>query len=210
MSCLRSRAGMRETAERTAALEQEVRTRQQAETDARSLASLTSAVGLALTKPRDLDVMLRRCAEALVCDLNAGLARIWTLNDADLFLELRACVGTDQNARPRHHRVAVGSSTSVGAIAEGRTLHVTSAEKVDPLLDDPDWTAREGIVAFAGLSAARRVEAGRRHGSVLAERVLAVGARDHGGGLRRGGGRRGTQARRSRDRPSHPRPPGSP
>ena len=50
VSCRRSQAGMRETAERTAALEQEVRTRQQAENDARSLASLTSAVGLALTK----------------------------------------------------------------------------------------------------------------------------------------------------------------
>src|SRR5207237_10673989 len=48
VSCLRSVAEMRQTAERTAALEQEVRTRQQAENDARSRASLASAVGLAL------------------------------------------------------------------------------------------------------------------------------------------------------------------
>ena len=150
VSCLRSRAGMRDTAERTAALEQEVRTRQRAETDARSLASLTSAVGLALTKPRELDVMLRRCAEALVRDLNGGLARIWTLNEADQMLELRASVGAEQDANPRHHRVAVGGSTSAGAIAEARTLHVTSAAKVDPLLNDPDWAGREGIVEFAG------------------------------------------------------------
>src|SRR3954454_24631305 len=40
VSCRRSSAGMREAAERTAALEQEVRIRQQAENDARSLASL--------------------------------------------------------------------------------------------------------------------------------------------------------------------------
>jgi signal transduction histidine kinase len=150
VSCLRSRAGMRETAERTAALEQEVRTRRQAETDARSLASLTSAVGLALTKPRELDVMLRRCAEALVRDLDGGLARLWTLNDGDQMLELRASVGADQAVTPRQLRIAVGSATSAGAIAAARSLHVTSAEKIDPQLDDPDWTRREGIVAFAG------------------------------------------------------------
>jgi len=45
VSCLRSSASMRETAERTAALEQEVRTRQQAENDARSLASLVCGRG---------------------------------------------------------------------------------------------------------------------------------------------------------------------
>src|ERR1041384_7410908 len=57
VSCRRSLAEMRDRAERTAALEQEVRTRQQAETDARSLASLTAAVGLALTKRTELRMM---------------------------------------------------------------------------------------------------------------------------------------------------------
>ena len=45
--------------------------------------------------------------------------------------------------------MAIGSLT-VGAIAETRTLHVTSADRVDPQLDDPDWARREGVVAFAG------------------------------------------------------------
>ena len=43
VSCLRSVAEMRQTAERTAALEQEVRTRQQAETDARDSAARNDA-----------------------------------------------------------------------------------------------------------------------------------------------------------------------
>jgi two-component system sensor histidine kinase/response regulator len=149
VSCVRSRAGMREAAERTATLEQEVRTRQQAENDARGLASLTSAVGLALTKPSDLDLMLQRCAEALLGDLNGGLARIWTLNDSGKVLELRASAGTHTREAARLNRVAVGSLT-VGTIAQARTLHVTNARNVDPLLNDAEWTNREGIVAFAG------------------------------------------------------------
>src|SRR5204863_813980 len=64
VSCVRGLAEMRQTADRTAALEQEVRTRQQAENDARSLASLTSAVGLALTHGAELRTMLQQCADA--------------------------------------------------------------------------------------------------------------------------------------------------
>ncbi len=149
VSCLRSRAGMRETAERTAALEQEVRTRQQAEQDARSLAALTSAVGLALTKPSDLDRMLQRCADALINELNGGLARIWTLKDSGELLELRASASTHTPVETRQTQVAVGSLV-VGMIAQSRTLHVTSADGIDPLLGDPEWARREGVVEFAG------------------------------------------------------------
>jgi signal transduction histidine kinase len=149
VSCLRSSASMRETAERTAALEQEVRTRQQAEDDARSLASLTSAVGLALTKPTDLDVMLQRCTEALAEDLDGELASIWTLTESGHMLERRASAGAATPRDGLQTRVPVGSST-VGAIAYTRAPLVTSARNVDPPFDDPDWTRREGIAAFAG------------------------------------------------------------
>jgi signal transduction histidine kinase len=149
VSCRRSVAEMRERAEYTAALEQEVRTRQQAEDDARSLASLTSSVGLALTKPSDLDRMLQRCAEALVADLDGGLARIWTLNDNGQMLDLRASAGASVRLDGRQSRVPLGSFT-IGTIAGSRRSLVTSAANIDAQLDDPDWTAREGIVAFAG------------------------------------------------------------
>jgi signal transduction histidine kinase len=149
VSCRRSFAEMRERAEYTAALEQEVRTRQQAENDARSLASLTSSVGLALTKPSDLDRMLQRCAEALVADLDGGLARIWTLNDNGQMLDLRASAGASLRLDGRQSRVPLGSFT-IGTIAGTRRSLVTSAANIDAQLDDPDWTAREGIVAFAG------------------------------------------------------------
>ena len=77
---------MKDTAERTAALEQEVRTRQQAE----NVASLTAAVGLALTRGTELPAMLQQCAEALVQRLDGGLARIWTADDRGDALELQA------------------------------------------------------------------------------------------------------------------------
>ena len=126
-----------------------MRTRQQAENDARSLASLTSAVGLALTKRTDLDLMLQRCTEALVKDLDGGLARIWTLNESSQMLDLRASAGTHSGLDGEQNRVPVGSFT-VGTIALTRSPQVTSARNVDPQLDDPDWARREGIVAFAG------------------------------------------------------------
>ena len=149
MSCQRSGAEMQNTAERTAALEQEVRTRQQAENDARALASLTSAVGLALTRPTDLDRMLQCCAEALVADLDGGLARIWTLDEGAQVLELRASAGSHLELDGVQARVRVGNS-SVGAIAASRVPCLTTAQEIDSPLDDPDWAEREGIVAFAG------------------------------------------------------------
>jgi two-component system, sensor histidine kinase and response regulator len=148
VSCLRSAEEMRERAERTAALEQEVRTRQHAENDARALASLTSAVGLALTKPTDLDRMLQGCAEALVADLDQGLARIWTLNESAQMLELRASVGAWAGIDGAESRVRVGSTT-IGTIAATRKPHVDGARNIGPI-GDPEWADRDGIAAFAG------------------------------------------------------------
>jgi signal transduction histidine kinase len=149
VSCRRTSAGLRETAARTAALEQEVRTRQQAENDARSLASLTSAVGLALTKRTYLDLMLQRCAAALATDLGGGLARIWTLADRSEILELRASAGTHTTVDGLQSRVPIGSLT-VGEIARTAKPLVTRASNVDHPFEDPEWLRREGIVAFAG------------------------------------------------------------
>jgi hypothetical protein len=59
-----------------------------------ALASLTSAIGLALTRGTELSTMLQQCTEALVKHLDGGLARIWTLNDTERMLELQASAGT--------------------------------------------------------------------------------------------------------------------
>ena len=149
MSCVSGLAEMRQTAERTAALEQEVRTRQQAENDERALASLTSAVGLALTRGTELRTMLQQCTEALVKHLDSGLARIWTLNDAERMLELQASAGAHTQLDGPQAKVPVGV-LSVGMIALERTPQLSPAEQIDPHLDDALWARREGMVAFAG------------------------------------------------------------
>ncbi|HMJ83568.1 MAG TPA: ATP-binding protein [Vicinamibacterales bacterium] len=149
MSCVSGLAEMRQTAERTAALEQEVRTRQQAENDERAVASLTSAVGLALTRGTELRTMLQQCTEGLVKHLDSGLARIWTLNDAERMLELQASAGTHTRLDGPQAKVPIGV-LSVGMIALERTPQLSSAEQIDPHLDDALWARREGMVAFAG------------------------------------------------------------
>src|SRR5207247_1491265 len=92
VSCRRSIAEMQDTASRTATLEQEVRTRQQAE----NVASLTAAVGLALTRGTELRTMLQDCAEALAERFEGGFARIWMLDDSGATLELQASAGIQE------------------------------------------------------------------------------------------------------------------
>ena len=92
---------------------------------------------------------MQGCAEALVADLDDGLARIWTLDESGQMLELRAGAGTYAGIDGTQSRVAIGNST-IGAIAATRRPHVTGAKQIDPRLADPRWAEREGIVAFAG------------------------------------------------------------
>jgi two-component system, sensor histidine kinase and response regulator len=145
ISCTRSVAEMKQTAERTATLEQEVRTRQQAE----NVASMTAAVGLALTRGADLRAMLRECTEALVQHLDGGFARIWTLNEHDQMLELHAGAGTWVDFDAACSRVPVGHFT-IGAIARARRPLFVDAGALDLPIGDPAWIRREGLAVLAG------------------------------------------------------------
>ena len=144
LSCHRAITEMKDTAERTAALEQEVRTRQQAEKGA----SLTAAVGLALTHGTELRSMLQQCADALVQHLE-GFARIWTLDETGQTLELQARAGICDPLDRRHGRVTVGLYT-IGAIAEAHMPIVARPIQLDLPIADSTWAEREGLVAFAG------------------------------------------------------------
>ena len=54
------------------------------------LSALAADVGEAVVQSEHLPDMMRRCAVALVLHLDAAFARIWTLNEAEQVLELRA------------------------------------------------------------------------------------------------------------------------
>src|SRR6478672_1291215 len=110
------------------------------------LALLSADVGVALTQTDNLDVILQRCAHAVVHRLDAALACFWTLNEAAQVLELRASAGM---ALPNgaQHRVPLGDSP-IGQIAQERRPRV-STQPAD-LGSLGEWTHPEGIVSFAG------------------------------------------------------------
>src|SRR3954454_2386650 len=114
-----------------------------------SLASLTAAVGLALTHGADLRPMLQQCAEALIRHLDGGLARIWILDPHEPVLDLQASAGVHTGLDGAHSRVPVGRFT-VGTIASERHRRLDDAANVDPQIGDPDWVRRGGINPSAG------------------------------------------------------------
>jgi signal transduction histidine kinase len=141
VSCLRSVAEMRQRAERTAALEQEVRIRQQAERGA----SLTAAVGLALTRGTESQVMFQECAEALVEHLDGGFAGIWTVDEPEVWLEPLAAAGANRPAGGMGARTRVGDGT-IGEIARDRAPRLARGADVA----GRDGAGCEGLAAFAG------------------------------------------------------------
>jgi PAS domain S-box-containing protein len=114
-----------------------------------SLASLTAAVGLALTRGADSRAMLQHCAEALVQHLDGGLARIWTLHERENVLQLQASAGVYTGLDGALSQVPVGRSM-IGTIAAERCRRLANAGYVDPQIGDPGWVQRERMVAFAG------------------------------------------------------------
>jgi len=112
-------------------------------------ASLAAAVGEAFTRRGSLGEKLQRIAESIVHHLDAALARIWTFNESDQVLELRASAGEESHVYGAHGRIRLGE-LDIGRIAQARQPIVTSSLGTDPQLGDPEWVRREGMVAFAG------------------------------------------------------------
>ncbi|MGD1083859.1 MAG: ATP-binding protein [Verrucomicrobiota bacterium] len=113
------------------------------------LAVLEAEVGTALTQGGTLAEMLRLCGEAIVRQLDAAFARIWTLNEREKMLELQASAGMYTHLDGPHGRVPVGQF-KIGRIAEERKPHLTNQVVGDPRIGDQEWAAREGMAAFAG------------------------------------------------------------
>jgi PAS domain S-box-containing protein len=126
------------------------RKRQQAAIEERArLASFGKDVAIALNQSDSLPDMLRHCASALVSHLQGAFARIWTLNEPDNVLELRASSGLYTHLNGPHSWVPVGKY-KIGLIAQECKPHLTNAVVGDPRVGDQEWAKREGMVAFAG------------------------------------------------------------
>ncbi len=113
------------------------------------LSALGADVGLALTQSSALPEILHACAAAMVLHLDAAFARVWTLNEEEQVLELRASAGLYTHLDGPHSRVPVGKY-KIGLIAEERTPHMSNDVPHDPRVSDHEWAEREGMIAFAG------------------------------------------------------------
>jgi PAS domain S-box-containing protein len=113
------------------------------------LAELTADVGMALTSESKLRDVLQQCADAMVDRLAVASARIWTLNEVDLVLELRASAGMYSGLAGKHGRTQPGRF-KIERIARDRRALLTNDVLLDPELNDHNWAERERMVAFAG------------------------------------------------------------
>ncbi len=118
------------------------------ETHAR-LAGLAADVGLALTRDDGLQANLQACAEALARDLDAAVARVWTLDESGEVLELQASAGTDTDVHGFQSRLPVAEHP-VGRIVRDRTPKVVRLDSDDPSFGEADWIQRGGMASFAG------------------------------------------------------------
>lgn len=113
------------------------------------LAALQASVSVALVEATSMPEMLGRCAEAIVRELSAAFARVWTLSEDGATLELRASAGMYSRLDGTHSRIPVGQF-KIGKIAKERAALLTNSITNDPQIHDKEWAKREGLVAFAG------------------------------------------------------------
>jgi len=113
-------------------------------------ATLRADVAAALASGDETRVALQACADTLVRQVGAARARVWTIDPSGRWLELQASAGAYTHTNGAHGRVAVGQFR-IGRIAESQVPHLTNDAGSDPNVSDPEWAAREGMVAFAGL-----------------------------------------------------------
>lgn len=119
------------------------------ETGQARTALLLGEIGDALTREDSLRAALRRCADGMIRNLDAALARIWTVDAAAQTLRLCASAGISTplddgfaSFRFDEHKI--------GAIAEDGFPYLTNDVPTDVHVGRADWILREKLVAFAG------------------------------------------------------------
>ncbi|MCI0366112.1 MAG: PAS domain S-box protein, partial [Phycisphaerales bacterium] len=108
------------------------------------LATFGADIGLSLTRRESLDVILGRCASAMVQYLHAALARIWIVDAEEGALKLQAIAGPISNGGIQQKAPAVGTE----AVVSGKPVLMNDIS--GSRLADVAWLKREGIVAYAG------------------------------------------------------------
>jgi signal transduction histidine kinase len=119
------------------------------ETGQARAALLLGEIGDALTREDSLRAALKRCADAMIRNLDAAVARIWTVNTATETLVLCASGGLVTALDVDQATLGFGDH-KVGAVAETGAPYLTNDVATDAHVGRGDWVQRENIVAFAG------------------------------------------------------------
>jgi signal transduction histidine kinase/CheY-like chemotaxis protein len=110
---------------------------------------LTAELAAAAAQATSLRVMLQQCAEAVVRQSGAAVARVWTVAGTGDHLLLQAAAGTDARTDGPRARVPVGGP-GVGLIARDRLPYQTDDAATNARADDPELARRERLGWFAG------------------------------------------------------------
>lgn len=119
------------------------------ETGQARTALLLGEIGDALTREDSLRAALRRCADGMVRNLDAALARIWTVDAAARTLELCAVAGIETPLDAALAQLRFDDH-KIGEIADDGVPYLTNDVAFDAHVGRSEWVRRERIAAFAG------------------------------------------------------------
>lgn len=119
------------------------------ETGQARAALLLGEIGDALTREDSLRAALRRCADGIIRNLDAAVARIWTVDAVTQTLDLCAGAGIATPLDETFARLRFDQH-KIGAIADDGFPYLTNDVPTDAHVGRSEWVLREKIVAFAG------------------------------------------------------------
>ncbi len=107
-------------------------------------------VSSAIRESKSLDEGLGRCAAETIRTLQAGLTRIWTLDEDGETLTLRANVGAHAEEKDKFRKLRVGEG-GAGRVAETCEVYATDSIGEDTIVRGGEKCIEAGLSAFVGL-----------------------------------------------------------
>jgi len=111
--------------------------------------ALAGDIGATIAAASDLTSMLQLCAKALAAHLGVAYSAIWTMEEREKVLAMRACAGRYSLVEGRQRQIPLGAFR-VASLARERRPYLTNDLQNDPWLSDRDWARSERLMGFAG------------------------------------------------------------
>jgi len=111
--------------------------------------ALAGDIGATIAAASDLTSMLQHCARALAAHLGVAYSAIWTMEENEGVLAMRACAGRYSLVEGRQRQIPLGAFR-VAALAQERRTYLTNDLQNDPWLGDRDWARSEHLVGYGG------------------------------------------------------------